>query len=124
MNVVLWVAAGLLALIVSAAGVEKLATPFDQLRVKRPWVETASPRSVRALGALEVIGAVGLIAPAVSGIAPWLVPLAALGLAGLMLGALTVEARRHPSVAVLALPAVTLALAVLVAIGRSVARPL
>ena len=50
---------------------------------------------VKALGALEILGAVGLILPALLGIAPVLVPLAALGLGLIMIGAAVVEFRRQ-----------------------------
>ena len=124
MDLILRIAALLLALIVLAAGVEKLITPFDRLRVKRPWVVRADPRLVRLLGVFEVAGAAGLILPAVTGIAPVLVPVAAACLAVLMIGALGVEARRHPSVATLAVPTTTLVLALVVAVGRAGAYPL
>ncbi|MFG2873881.1 DoxX family protein [Streptomyces sp. NPDC048337] len=56
------------------------------------WVEDLRGRPVKAIGALEVLAAVGLVLPAVLDIAPVLVPLAALGLVLLMLGA-TVTSR-------------------------------
>jgi hypothetical protein len=124
MDLILRIAAPLLALIVLAAGAEKLITPFDKLRAKRPWTVQAGPRLVRLLGSLEVAGAAGLILPAVTGIAPVLVPIAAACLAVLRVGAIGVEARLHPSVAKLALPAATLALALVVAVGRAGAYPL
>jgi hypothetical protein len=58
------------------------------------WVSDF-PTTVRLIGALEVLGAVGLVAPAATGILPWLTPLAALGLAGLMIGALTTTLRHR-----------------------------
>jgi hypothetical protein len=120
----LWAAALLLAIIELGAGTEKLITPYEKFRVKRPWADGVDPRAVRVLGTLEVLGAIGLIVPAAIGIAPILVPLAAACLAVLMVGALAVEARRHPSLTTLALPAVTLILAVVVTVGRSGAYPL
>jgi hypothetical protein len=55
----------------------------------------------------------------VVGIAPALVPLAAVCVAMLMVGALVVEGRQHRSAAGLALPTATLLLALLVAVGRA-----
>jgi uncharacterized membrane protein YphA (DoxX/SURF4 family) len=124
MDMFLSIAAVLLALIFLSAGVEKLTTPIEKLHVKRPGTAHVEPRFVRVLGALEVAGAIGLILPAVTGIAPLLVPVAAACLAALMIGALAVVARRHPSVATLALPTLTLVLAVTVAVGRFGAYPL
>jgi VIT1/CCC1 family predicted Fe2+/Mn2+ transporter len=48
----------------------------------------------KLIGAAEILAALGLILPAVFGIAPVLVPLAALGLVLIMLGAVIVHARR------------------------------
>jgi len=45
---------------------------------------------VRFVGACEVLGAVGLILPRLLRIRPGLTPLAALGLVGIMIGAVTV----------------------------------
>ena len=50
---------------------------------------------VEALGAVEILGAVGLILPALLDIAPVLVPLAATGLATIMMGAAIVTYRRQ-----------------------------
>jgi uncharacterized membrane protein YphA (DoxX/SURF4 family) len=50
---------------------------------------------VKALGAVEILGAVGLILLALLDIAPVLVPLAALGLGLIMIGAAIVESRRQ-----------------------------
>ena len=70
---------------------------------------------VKAIGTLEILGALGLILPAVTGILPVLVPLAALGLAVTMIGAVIVHLRRRePFIP----PLVLLALAAFVAIGR------
>lgn len=47
---------------------------------------------LRAIGALEVLGALGLVLPPLAGIAPRLVPLAAAGLVGIMVGATVLSA--------------------------------
>jgi DoxX-like family len=119
MNVILWIAALLLALIVVSAGVEKLITPIDDLRARRAWTRSHRGAEVRLLGAAEVLGAIGLILPAITGIYPVLVSVAAGCLAVLMVGAITTEIRVHPSVSRLALPALTLMLAIVVAVGRA-----
>ena len=48
------------------------------------WVEDFSPRTVKLIGALELLAAIGLVLPAATGILPWLTPLAALGLVVVM----------------------------------------
>ena len=62
-----------------------------------PTIHLQSVGLVKALGAVEILGAVGLILPAALDIAPVLVPLAAVGLATIMVGAAIVEFRRHES---------------------------
>lgn len=109
MNIALWVVSIVLALAFLAAGGVKLIQPKDQLLDKMPWVANATQGQVRTIGALEVLGAVGLVLPAVTGIAPTLVPLAALGLLLLMIGAVVVHVRIGDKVAQAA-PAIVLAL--------------
>jgi hypothetical protein len=72
---------------------------------------------VKALGAVEILGAVGLILPALLDIAPILVPLAATGLATIMVGAAIVEFRRQEFKHML-LNLTYLAMAAFVAFGR------
>ena len=81
------------------------------------WVLDFSAGFVKALGAVEILGAVGLILPALLDIAPNLVPLAAVGLALIMVGATIVTLRRHEFKHVL-LNLTYLALAAFVAWGR------
>jgi uncharacterized membrane protein YphA (DoxX/SURF4 family) len=78
----LWVVAGLLAVVFLSAGAMKLALSKDKLAANpnMAWTEQFSPGVIKAIGALEVLAAVGLILPAVLGIVPVLVPLAAVGL--------------------------------------------
>ena len=80
MNLTLWIIAGLLAVVYLAAGIAKLIVPKEKIAAITPsarWVEDFSAVSVKAIGALEVLAAVGLVLPAALGIAPVLVPLAA-----------------------------------------------
>lgn len=97
MNTALWTVAGLLAAVFLIAGSNKLFIPREKL-AKAPgggWVLDFGPRFVKALGALEILGAVGLILPALLGIAPILVPVAATGLTTIMVGAAIVTYRRR-----------------------------
>jgi hypothetical protein len=84
-------------------------------------VSLRKPDAGSEIGALEVLGAVGLILPAVLDIAPVLVPLAAVGLALIMVGAAVTRLRRHETKLLVA-DLVHLALAVFVAWGRFVPR--
>ena len=119
MNLALWIITGLLAAVFLVAGANKLFIPQEKL-ARAPgggWVNDFSAEFVKGLGAVEIVGAAGLILPAALGIAPVLVPLAAVGLATIMVGAAIVESRRRESTHVLVNLAY-LALAVFVAWGR------
>ena len=119
MNIVLWVVAGLLAVVFLGAGAMKLARSKDKLAANpnMAWTEQFSPGVIKAIGALEVLAAVGLILPAVLGIVPVLAPLAAVGLVLLMIGAALTHARRKENQAVV-MNVVLLALAAFLAWGR------
>lgn len=118
MNILLWVVAGLLALAFLGAGGMKLATPRAGLQEKMAWVEDFSDNAVKGIGLVEVLGAIGLIVPAATGIAPVLVAWAALGLAGVMAGAVVVHLKRGEGIAA-AVPSIVLGLlSLLVAWGR------
>ncbi|MER5934179.1 DoxX family protein [Streptomyces sp. NPDC002054] len=118
MNIALWIIASVLALAFFAAGLMKVGQPKEKLAASgMAWVEDFSPRSVRAIGAVEAIGALGLILPAALGIAPALAAWAALGLAATMLGAAAVHLRRKEAKAI-PVSLVLLLLAAVVAWGR------
>lgn len=119
MNIALWIIAGLLAAVFLIAGANKLFIPQQKL-AKAPgggWVLDFSGSFVKTLGAVEIVGAAGLILPAALGIGPILVPLAALGLAIIMTGAATVEFRRQ-EFKHMVLNLIYLALITFVACGR------
>jgi hypothetical protein len=120
MNRALWIVAGLLAVVYLFSGVGKLIVPKEKLAAVPGggWVEDFSAGAVKAIGALEVLAAVGLVLPAALGIAPVLVPLAAAGLVVLMAGAVRTRLRRREPKA-MAADLVYLALAAFVAWGRS-----
>ncbi|MFF3665870.1 DoxX family protein [Microtetraspora malaysiensis] len=117
MNVFLWVAQAVLAAVFGLAGVMHSTLPKERLHPMLPWVEDFTPARIRLIGVVELLGALGLILPAATGIAPILTPLAAVGLAITMLGAAVTHVRRKEPAAV-AVNAVLLALAVLIAWGR------
>ena len=79
MNIALWIAQILLALAFGAAGITKVMQPIEKLVTNMGWVKDVAPRTVRLIGILEMLGAIGLILPAVTGIWPWLTPVAAAG---------------------------------------------
>jgi hypothetical protein len=118
MNLALWIVQGLLAAFFGAGGIVKVVQPPKRLIEQGlTWVEDLSPGAVKAIGALELLAAVGLVLPAVTGIAPVLVPLAGVGLGLLMIGAAVVHVRRG-EVPFIAVNAGLLAAAAFVAWGR------
>jgi uncharacterized membrane protein YphA (DoxX/SURF4 family) len=119
MNIVLWILAGLLAVLFLAAGGMKLAQPKEKVAASpnMAWAHDFSPGALKAIGALEVLAAIGLVLPAALGIVPVLVPLAATGLVLLMVGAAITHGRRKESRAVVT-NVVLIVLAGLVAWGR------
>ena len=118
MNVVLWIIAIVLALAFLAAGLQKLIRPKEKLATSgMAFVEDFSDGTVKAIGLVEVLAAIGLILPGLTGIAPILVPLAATGLAILMIGAIITHVRRKETPLAL-VNVVLLVLALIVAWGR------
>ncbi|QWC85300.1 DoxX family protein [Nocardioidaceae bacterium] len=115
MNVVAWILSAVLALAFVAAGSIKILRSKEQL-LEDPrfaWAEEFSRSLVTFIGVAEVLGALGLILPWALDIAPVLTPIAALGLAGTMAGALVTHARRN-ELKETALPTVVLGVLALV----------
>ncbi len=120
MDQVLWMLSVLLAVVYAVAGSSKLvASPERLVAAGMGWVEGTPLPRVRLVGALEVAGAIGVIVPWATGILPWLAPLAAWGLAAVQAGAIATNVR-HGERDKLWVNALLLAVAVVVAIGRSV----
>ena len=119
MNIALWIIAGVLAAAFLMAGGAKLTQPKEKLLTTSgmEWTEDFSAGTINVIGLLEVLAAVGLILPAALDVVPVLVPLAALGLVLLMLGAVITHTRRHEPQPIIA-NLVLLGLAVVVAWGR------
>lgn len=121
MNIALWIVQGLLAVVYLAAGGLKVIRPREQLVAsgRFEWMKDNSDAIVKAVGAVELLGALGLILPEATGIARILTPIAAVGLVVVQIGALRVHLTRHERQP---LPAnvTLLLLAVFVAVGRFV----
>lgn len=118
MNIALWITAGLLAAVFLAAGAMKLTQPKEKLAASgMGYVEDFSAGTIKIIGTLEVLAAIGLILPAALDILPILVPLAAVGLTLMMVGAVITHLRRKEA-QVIVVNLALLALAVFVAWGR------
>ena len=122
MNIVLWIVQVLLALVFLLAGIMKATQPIDRLAARMGWVRDFGPQIVRLIGVLEILGAVGLLLPALTGIWPWLTPLAAVGLVLTMIGAMLTHARRQ-EYSHIGSNVVLLLLAAFVAYGRFLVVP-
>jgi uncharacterized membrane protein len=123
MNVAVWVLQILLALAFLLAGATKVSQPRQKLAASMGWVEDFSDTGVRTIGVLELLGGVGLLLPAVTGVATVLVPLAAVGLALLMVLAAATH-RRRGELPMIGINAVLLLLTVVVAWARLASYPL
>lgn len=87
-NTRLWIVQGVLAALFLFTGVMKLVLPAQALQGPIP----VSPGFLKFIGAAEVLGAIGLIVPWLTGIQPVLTPIAASGLVVIMIGATVLTA--------------------------------
>jgi uncharacterized membrane protein YphA (DoxX/SURF4 family) len=113
MNRLLWIVQVLLALLFLYAGGLKLILPVEEMTAQVPMPGLL----LRFIGVCEVLGAIGLIVPALTRIRPELTPLAAAGLVVIMVGAVVITLMYMPA-SWAVLPLVTGGLAAFVAYGR------
>jgi uncharacterized membrane protein YphA (DoxX/SURF4 family) len=120
MNTLIWILQGLIALMFAMAGFMKLSKPKEELKKQgsMAWVSDVSSSNLKLIGALELLAALGLIVPQVTGIQSWLTPVAALGLVFTMIGALTLHIRRGDGRQALVVNVMLLLIAAFVAYGR------
>ena len=85
LTIALWAAQLVLAVMFGMGGFMKMTAPVDTLVQTVPWSADMPVALVRFIGASELAGALGLLLPALTRIKPALTPLAALGLATIML---------------------------------------
>lgn len=118
MNILLWIIQVLLALLFLFAGGMKLVVPPDVLmKMGSPNQVHLPGLLVQFVGVCEVLGALGLILPGLLRIRPALTPLAAAGLAIIMIGA-TVLTIAGDGIGAAVVPFVVTLLLVFVAYGR------
>ncbi len=118
MDIALWIAQILLALVFLGAGFTH-ATRRDQATGQMAWMLAVPKPMLTTIGVLEILGAVGLIVPWATGIAPWLTPLAAASFVVLMICAAIFHLRRSSEVSNTIFNAVLGLVAAFVALGRS-----
>jgi predicted outer membrane lipoprotein len=115
-----WIVSIGLALAFAVLGAMKLALSKEQLVLSgADWADDFGPGTVRFVGMTEVLGALGMILPAVPDIPRWLaLTAAAAGLIVVVLGAAAVHARRREA-SMIALNFALLALAAIAVWFRS-----
>ena len=119
MNIALWVAQGLLAAMYLMAGQMKTFQPARvRTNPQMTWAHDKQDGYIRFVGTAELLGALGLILPLVTGVLPWLTVLAAVGLALIQLLAISTVHLPKKEYQVIPVNIVLLALAVFVVIGR------
>jgi hypothetical protein len=113
----LWAVQVLLALFFLMAGYSHALVPYEQIAQQATWMKDVPHALGRFIGYAEMAGGLGLIIPAAIRIAPWLTPLATLGLATIMILAIPFHIVRGEA-SVVWMHALLAALALFVAWGR------
>lgn len=116
MNIALWIVQILLGLAFLMFGSMK-AFQYEKAKAGMPWVKDSSKGLVIFIGVAELLGGLGVILPTLTGISPWLTPLAALGLAIIMILAAAFHLKRKENQAI-GMNVIILLLALFVAYGR------
>ena len=95
MEIAYWIVAALLAAVYAYGGSLKVVRTQQQLQPMMGWAGTSVPMPVvRAIGVVEVLGAIGLVLPPLTGVAVVLAMLAAIGFTVLQLLAMGVHLSR------------------------------
>lgn len=118
MNIILWIAQGLLGLGFIAAGYNKAFRA--QQAAAQPamaWMSAVSPPLLRFIGLAEIAGGLGVLLPMLSGVLPWLTPVAAalLALVMILASGFHFSRKEYPAIVI---NIVLLLLALFVAWGR------
>lgn len=97
MQIAVWVVSGMLAFAFFAGGIVRLVVPQERYGSwpNQQWIHAVPRGGILAISIAEILGAIGLVVPAATGVLPILTPLAAVGLALIMTGALVFHIRRN-----------------------------
>ena len=117
LHITLWIAQVILAAKFLMSGFMKLSQPIDQLSKMLPWAAQVPEALVRFIGVAEVLGAIGLILPSLLRIQPKLTPIAAVGLALVMLFAVVFHISRGET-PMIGMNFILIAIAAYIAWGR------
>jgi uncharacterized membrane protein YphA (DoxX/SURF4 family) len=117
MKIALWTIQILLAVIYGMIGFREVFQT-EKLREQMAWAKEESSGSIRFVGTSELLGAADMILPMLTGILPWLTPLAAIGFGFIQfLAIFTVHLPRN-DYNILPLNIILLALSIFVVVGR------
>ena len=119
MNIYLWIAQVLLLGMYGMVGIMKAFQP-DKARQnpQMTWAHEKEDNFIRFVGTAEMLGALGMILPMLTGILTWLTPLAALGLALVQILAIITVHIPKKEYKVLPMNMILLAVAIFIAVGR------
>ena len=120
LNTALWILAAFLGTAFAIGGSAMLVLTKERYRglhETQQWVDDFTAGQVKVIGAIKLLGGLGLLLPAIRDLAPGLVPVAACGLALFMAGAGTTRFRRKEAQSLI-VDLVFLGLFVFVAWGR------
>ena len=127
MNLTLWILQILLSIVFFVGGRMMVMNSKEELKRKAgrrmAWVDSMSAGNVRSVGVLELLIGLGLILPHLTGILPWLTPLAAVGYVCTTFSAAILHAKRGDGRQAVITPLVFMLLAAFVAYGRLVLVP-
>lgn len=100
MKIVNWIVQVVVAIVFLGTGMIKLITPYGELIMdpNAAWANDFTALQVKLIGGLEILGALGVILPMFLKKFKKLVPLAAVGLALVMVGAAVVHVGRGESI--------------------------
>jgi hypothetical protein len=118
LNVILWIVQLALAAMFLFAGYIKLVRPIPELVKMFPWPGEVPVWFTRFTGVVDLAGALGIVLPGLTGVMPWLTPLAALGLVLLQLAAIVFHGVRGETKDTVAMNVVLLVASAFVLWGR------
>ena len=117
LNIALWVLQVLLACFFVMVGNSHALMPFEQIAPQAPWMNDVPRWLSLFIGYAEIAGGLGLVIPAATRMAPWLTPLAAVGLATIMILAIVFHVLKGET-GVIWIHALLASLALIIAWGR------
>lgn len=94
LNIALWIAQVAFGSLFLVAGFTKLTLPIPELAVSMNYADDIPESMMRFIGLSELLGGIGLLLPSLLRIKPVLTPLAAAGLATVMLLAIVFHIMR------------------------------